>query len=226
MTPGGEQCHAFVLHMRPYRERSRLVELWTLEQGRVSAVGKPSVPLFQPCLASWRGRASLKTLTQCEQAGMPVFLTGEALFAGFYLNELLVRLLPPDESFPELFAAYTGLLSQLGSRDQLEPGLREFEKKLLCAMGYGISFHVDEAGLPLSDTHYYRFEPGIGFVPSAAGWPATILKAIAAAEYGLPEVRRAARQIMRLAIGEHLGDKPLKSRELWMRNQHEHSAGR
>ncbi|RZU44901.1 DNA replication and repair protein RecO [Fluviicoccus keumensis] len=218
MTPGGELCHAFLLHMRPYRERSRLVELWTLEHGRVSVVGKPAVPLFQPCLASWRGRSSLKTLTQCEQAGPPLFMEGEALIAGFYLNELLVRLLPPDESHPDLFATYAGMLEHLGKREALEAALRGFERKLLAAMGYGLSFGEDSSGSPLSDDCYYRFEPGSGFMASAEGWPAKTLRAIDAADYTLPETRRAARQIMRLALGEHLGDKPLKSRELWMRS--------
>ncbi len=73
MTPGGGLCHAYVLHTRAYKERSRLVELWTLEHGRISATGRPPVPLFQPCLVGWRGRSTLKTLVQCEQAGLPLF---------------------------------------------------------------------------------------------------------------------------------------------------------
>lgn len=226
MTPSGEFRHGFVLHMRPYRERSRLVELWTLEEGRISAVGRPSVPLFQPCLAAWRGRTGLKTLTHCEQAGLPLSLTGEALFAGFYLNELLVRLLPPEEAHPELFAAYSTLLARLGTRDQLEPGLREFEKLLLSAMGYALDFVRDDQGIPLRPDACYLFRPGRGLVPMHEGWRGEVLGAIAVADYSRPEVRRAARDIMRQALGEHLGDKPLKSRELWMRTQHEHTAGR
>ncbi|MDO8329368.1 MAG: DNA repair protein RecO C-terminal domain-containing protein [Fluviicoccus sp.] len=226
MTAGGEFCHAFLLHTRPYKERSRLVDLWTLEQGRVSAVGRASVPLFQPCLVRWRGRSTLKTMTHCEQAGLPLSLHGEALFAGFYLNELLVRLLPPDEAHPTLFANYSGLLGTLGVRATLEPGLREFEKQLLAAMGYGITFDQDDDGHPLQAGQYYRFEPGTGMVACAEGWTADILQAIAVADYARDETRMAARQIMRRALAEHLGDKPLKSRELWMRTKNEHSAGR
>lgn len=226
MTPGGGLCHAYVLHTRAYKERSRLVELWTLEHGRISATGRPPVPLFQPCLVGWRGRSTLKTLVQCEQAGLPLFLNGESLFAGFYLNELLVRLLPPEESHPELFAAYGGVLEALGRAEMLEPLLREFEKILLASMGYAISFDRDESGDSLEDDNRYRYLPGHGLSACADGWPVDILLDIAAADYRRPETRRAARTIMRLALGEHLGDKPLKSRELWMRSHHEHSAGR
>lgn len=226
MTPAGDFCHAYLLHQRPYKERSRLIDLWTLEQGRVSATGRPRVPLFQPCLVGWRGRSSLKTLTHCEQAGLPLFLEGEALFAGFYLNELLVRLLPPDESHPALFAAYSSVLACLAERGQWEPGLRGFECQLLSAMGYGISFDRDEAGRPLSADTLYRFESGHGFVACEEGWTADTLQAIARGDYALPATRLAARRIMRRALAEHLGDKPLKSRELWMRSKHEHSAGR
>lgn len=218
MSPGPGLRHAYVLHARAYKEKSRLLELWTLEQGRVAAVGRPAVPLFQPCLVDWRGKGGLKTLTVCEPAGLPRDLSGDALFAGFYLNELLVRLLPPDDPQPLLFAFYGEILAALAARDMLEPWLRRFEKQLLAVIGYEVDFRRDCAAEPLDPEACYQFQARQGFLRVMDGWPGRDLLAIAEDDYRAPPVRRAAKQILRAALAEPLGPHPLKSRELWLRS--------
>ncbi len=219
MIPGRELCHAYVLHARAYKEKSRLLEIWTLEHGRFSAVGRDAVPLFQPCLVTWRGRGALKTLATCEQAGLPRELTGDALFAGFYLNELMVRLLPPEEPQPLLFAFYGEVLEGLHDPDRLEPLLRRFEMQLLAVIGYELDFRRDADGEPVLPDVRYDYRSREGLVPVATGWPGTDLLAIAVDDYREPSARRVAKHILRNALGEHLGAHPLKSRELWLRSK-------
>lgn len=215
-----ELCHAYVLHSRPYRERSRLVELWTLEHGRISAVMRQQVPpLFQPCLVAWRGKHALKTIAQCEIAGQPLVLEGNALFAGFYLNELLVRLLACEEGHTELFVLYSDTIARLSRSEGLEPSLRQFEKCLLTALGYAVNFRQDHQTKSVHAQHYYQYHPEEGFVPCGRGpgaWSGQALLSIAQADFTMIETRRAAKQILRQALARHLGNKPLKSRELWL----------
>ena len=93
MTHTVELCHAFVLHSRPYREKSRLVELWTMEYGRISGVMRQQVPpLFQPCLVAWRGKNALKTIYHCECVGLPLMLVGDAFVVFFFLSSFLLPL--------------------------------------------------------------------------------------------------------------------------------------
>ncbi len=210
-------CHGYVLHSRPYREKSRLVEFWTLEHGRISGLMRQTVPpLFQPCLVAWRGKNPLKNISQCESVGLPHQLQGNATFAGFYLNELLVRLLIHEEQQAELFALYSQTLVQLAQAEQLEPVLRHFERCLLAALGYALDFRHDHLQQKIIAEQYYQYQPEIGFYQASEHptWEGRILLAIAAEDWQDLYVRRAAKQIMRLALGAHLGNKPLKSREL------------
>lgn len=220
MVATPELCHCFVLHSRPYRERSRLVELWTLEHGRISAVMRQQVPpLFQPCLVAWRGKHALKTVSQCEMAGQPLVLEGNALFAGFYLNELLVRLLACEENHTELFVLYSETIGKLNHNEGLEPLLRQFEKCLLTALGYAVNFRQDHHAQAIQPQQYYQYHPEEGFVPcgrAAEGWQGQALLCVAQADFSAAKTRQAAKHILRQALARHLGNKPLKSRELWL----------
>ena len=146
---------AYVLHSRPYRDTSAIIELFTPEYGRLSAVPRGvrrqsrrrsssarSQP-FSPLLVSFSGRAELKTLVASESAGQPHVLAGNSLFSGLYMNELLVRLLHRHDPHPELFAFYAATLKDLSAGAALEPVLREFELKLLDDLGYSFDFSVD-----------------------------------------------------------------------------------
>lgn len=218
--------HAFFLHTRPYRETSLLVDMFTPESGRLSAVlrgarrGKTSTPqLFQPLLLEIAGHTELKTLRQVEMAGAALSLTGTALFSAFYLNELLIRLLPREEPQAALFVAYAETLG--GLADNAEPAalLRAFECGLLDALGYGIDFaHDSERGEPLSDACAYDFHPERGFFRSRGhtAFTAEVLRMLAAGNFSEPAAAAAAKRINRLALARLLGNKPLKSRELFL----------
>ena len=213
--------HAFILHSRPYREKSRLVDLFSLEHGLVRGVMRQRIsPLFQPCLAAWRGHKPLKTLSHCESVGPPVVLEGNALFAGFYLNELLVRLLAEEEAYPDLFVLYAQIILQLQQFAPLEPLLREFEIHLLKELGYALDFSHDTLNHPLNAQAYYQYQAENGLVcvepHQTPNWQGKHLLAIAQRDWGEAQTRQAAKLILRSALAALLGAKPLKSRELWL----------
>lgn len=222
---------AYVLHSRPYRDSSALVDLLTLEYGLQRVVWrgarnqrrKLTPQLFVPLLVGVIGRSDLKTLTQAEVAGSFVLLQGEALFSGLYLNELLVRLLGKGESQPVLFAAYQHALEQLARSVPVEPTLRRFEWQLLDCLGYGFSLQYDANGQPITTHQRYIWHATDGLQPVIApastttDLPGAALLAMAADDWSATMTLRAAKQLMRQALGVQLGDRPLVSRTLFTR---------
>ena len=105
---------------------------------------KGYLQIFSPLLASWSGKRDLMNLNHLELIGLPYQLTGEPLLCAFYLNELLLRLLPKDDPYPEIFTDYQETLKALEFPvNGVAPILRRFEKRLLDHLGYGLSFHVN-----------------------------------------------------------------------------------
>lgn len=218
---------AYILHARKYRDTSLILELFTEQEGRVAAVQRGArsakksgtIQPFTPLLVSYVGRGELKTVSKID-AGAMHHLTGDRLLLGLYVNELLVRLLGKFEKTPVLFSAYQSLLLSLVGSPNYQNQLRRFELRLLDELGYGISFGTDAStgGLIESDKHY-RFVPDDGFRVLAAGtefsYAGEHLLAISEDNFSTPEVEAAARRVARLAIARLLGDKPLKSRELF-----------
>lgn len=228
MTAPAERQPAYVLHRRAYRETSSIVDFLSMEHGRVAAVargtrgsrGRPVEP-FTRLEVGWRGKGRMVTVTACETVHR-WRLDGRRLFAGMYLNELMMRALPPEETVGELFRVYEAALAALEADDDIEPILRVFEKCLLREIGYGLTFDVDAAdGGAVLDDRMYEFVDGAGFHAVAAGtpggWRGGVLKGIAEDRYDAPGVRRAAKAILRRALKPHLGDRPLASRELFRR---------
>lgn len=184
MTVRVEHQPAYVLHRRPYRETSCLVDVLTPDHGKVALVAKGArrprsqeaalIQPFQSVQVSWMGRSDLKTLTSIEPRhqtlGMPApVLVAEWLFAGFYINELLEILLVQQDPAPELFAVYETTLAGLRAREPLEPGLRWFEKHLLELLGVGLDFsHDAESGALVEADQAYLLMPDAGFVRLAA----------------------------------------------------------
>ena len=218
---------AFVLHRRPYRETSAIIELLTRDHGRIAAVARAvrrarrpqAVEPFASLEVAWRGRGRLMTLTACETTSR-FALSGRPLFAGMYLNELLTRCLAPEEAVTPLFAAYGDTLARLAAGCDLEPVLRAFEKRLLRELGYGLAFDFElGSGAAIESECRYEFVNGEGFRVADGGGAATYsgaaLLAIAADRYDAPDVRRAAKTILRTALKAHVGDQPLTSRELF-----------
>jgi DNA repair protein RecO (recombination protein O) len=224
------QQPAFVLHRRPYRETSLLVELFARDAGRVGVVARGGrrrgvVPLepFVEFEARWRGRGDLGRLLGAEPAAPPRALHGDALYSGFYVNELLLRLLRRHDPHPALYADYLTTLDALVTAGEtVEPVLRLFERQLLEACGYGLQLAEDaDDGTPLRPDGLYRYQPEHGPVAARDGARGGLLvhgRALLALAGGRPEDRRDLRELKRLLralLEPHLGPRPLASRGLF-----------
>lgn len=222
-------AEAFVLHARPYRESSQLVELLTVEQGRVGVIVRGSrgarrgVPLLPFCRYRLQlsGRGELRRAQGIEAQGLSAPLVGRSLFAALYLNELLVRLLHRDVPMPGVFEAYARAVAQLAAGDALEATLRFFEKNLLEELGYGHRYAETVDGEPVSPGRLYTFDPDAGVRASPPGLPASQCyrgSALIGLDDGVlcdGDDLRDAKRLMRRALAPHLGDRPLRSRALF-----------
>ncbi|MCP9338288.1 DNA repair protein RecO [Stutzerimonas xanthomarina] len=217
---------AFVLHSRPYRESSALVDFFTPEgrlravlrgaRGKAGTLARPFVPLE----VEFRGRGELKNVGRLDSAGQAYWLDGNALFSGMYLNELLIRLLPAEDAHPVMFDHYAASLPALAAKRPLEPILRSFEWRLLTELGYGFALDTDIAGQPIAGAGLYRLLPDTGLEPVGQFQPGLFngaeLLAMAEADWNVPGALAAAKRLMRQALAPHLGGRPLVSRELFM----------
>jgi DNA repair protein RecO (recombination protein O) len=222
---------AYVLHRRAYRDTSVLLELLTRDHGRLGAIargvrGRRSgraglLQPFQPLTVSWQARGELATLTGYEADGRPLVLVGRRLISGFYANELLIRLLQREDPHPTLYAAYAELMTALAGGDVPEGvALRRFERDLLAAIGYGLALTHDVSGQPLDPEAWYRYEPEHGPVPvpDTAGTGIHVRGAsLLGLAAGLPDpaAERELRVLLRRVLKLYLGDRPLRSRELY-----------
>lgn len=217
---------AFVLHSRPYKETSALVDLFT-PQGRLRAVMRGArsragsqVRAFVPLEVELRGKGELKTLARAEPTATGYFLQGDALFSGLYLNELLLRLLPPEAAYEALFEHYSLTLTAMAGQRALEPLLRAFEWRLLQELGYGFSLELDRFAKPIEAKSWYRLSTEGGLEPVEMLAPGLFLGAdllaMREADWRSPTALKAAKRLMRQALAMHLGSKPLSSRELFI----------
>lgn len=231
---------AYVLHRRPYRETSFLVDLFTRDYGRMTVISKgvrrPRSDLqgllqpFIPLLVSWTGRSELMTLMAVESQGNVKYLQGECLFAGFYLNELLVYLLEKWDAHTGLFTHYTNTLITLQTGILEQKVLRSFEKYLLEELGYGV---FPKSTIALHNTFsfdkYYRFIPDQGFVLNegnsqlnqSAIFSGKSLLAIAMEDWRDEETLRDGKRLMRLVLTFLLGARPVYSRRLFLQVEEE-----
>lgn len=213
---------AYLLQQRPYRETSCLLEVISADHGRVGLVargvrGKKSklrgvLQPFRPLLLSWRRRGELGTLIWAESDGQPVALRGERVFHGWYLNELLLKLVQRDDPHAGLFSLYARSLSAL-SGEHGEAGLRLFEKRLLELIGYGLD-------LPdtLNSNGHYRYDPEAGPERCEAATPGAVSGAVLIAlreeRFEASELRLPLRRLLREAIDRQLGGRELESRRM------------
>jgi DNA repair protein RecO (recombination protein O) len=225
---------AYVIHSRPYRDSSALLDVFTAEYGRIGLVAKgtrrPSrkgsgaalLQPFIPLLVSFSGRTELKTLVATEPAQGRFTLFNERVFSGMYMNELLVRLLHRNDAHPALFSAYDQALKALAGTEVVDTVLRRFEYQLLDELGYQFDLGTDGAsGQPVLATNVYHYERGVGLVADYEGvesgggvYAGSELLAMASGDFG-GSARAAAKRLLREALAEHLGDAPLRSRELF-----------
>ncbi len=227
---------AYVLHRRSYRETSFLVEIFTPEFGRLTLTARgarqskfTSVGLLQPftpLMVGWAGKGELMTLIEMDAHGEVRQLKGEGLFAGFYLNELLIALLEKWDAHPALFKAYDETLIALQSAALDQRVLRSFEKILLEELGYGL-LPKDQAtnSESLQPDKYYRFVPEQGFVMSELGADASSkstlfsgksLLSIANEDWLDDDAMRDAKRLTRFLLAPLLGNRTIHSRKLFI----------
>jgi DNA repair protein RecO (recombination protein O) len=225
---------AYVLHRRPYRETSCLLEIFTPEHGRLSVIAKGVrkersvtqglLQAFQPLLISWSGKNELMTLLQVETRGAALTLSGECLFAGFYLNELLMCLLQKWDAQPVMYALYEKALRDLQSDTLQQQTLRSFEKGLLEELGYGLLPKSAEAlERAFSPEKYYRFTHDQGLVlcetteiSASAIFSGKTLHAIAKEEWHIEGALRDAKRLTRFVLAPLLGARQIHSRKLFL----------
>ncbi|NKB37009.1 MAG: DNA repair protein RecO [Gammaproteobacteria bacterium] len=221
-----------IIHQRPYRETSLLLEIFAREYGRVSLVAKgvrrnrkKSQSLYQAnrkLFLSWGSRGDLGTLTEIEADGPNFNLGGKALISVFYINELLIRFLHRHESHPQLYDTYLKTLTRLEFGEPESLCLRYFEKQLLDTIGYGLVLDHDlESGLPISPEKEYFYSinegPFLTKSGSTKGVSVSGKTLLALDSENLDESCSISeiKQVMRLTLNSYLGDKPLASRELF-----------
>lgn len=215
---------AFVLHRRPYRENSALVQLLSWRYGKVSAVARITkdsrglLQPFTPLRLYLKGRGGLKNTSQIESDSLSIPLFGDALYSGFYLNELLYYLLCDEEPVPVIYTAYQQALINLASAQMsLAFVLRSFELTLLTQLGYGIP---DEQSIEADC--YYQFVSGEGFIVSDVN-PQSILgidlKRLAHLDNADAVLLQQAKVLFRQLIDELLGGRVLRSRELLIQHR-------
>ncbi len=227
---------AYVLHRRPYRETSFLVDFFTQQHGVVAAVCRGvrtnkhsrTLECFQPFWIEYDNRHNLATLYQWEiSRNSSILLEGTRLFCGLYLNELLVRLLGKHDPYPEVFEVYQKTLEDLSREKHFEKTLRLFELYLLQETGYGIPLEKElEAHQPIAENKRYYYRPGVGFF-AMNSWSSSNLPfmfegksliAIAQNDFSKRETLQDAKQLIRLTLEALLEKKaPLKSRTLFLK---------
>jgi DNA repair protein RecO (recombination protein O) len=221
---------AFVLHTIAWRETSLVVELLTRTHGRIACVAKgakrPNSSLrgvlqaFQPLHVGYSGRHELRTLTAAEWLGGLAAPQGDGLLCGFYMNELLVRLLPRDDPHPALFDGYAQALVALGLGESLEATLRRFEWLLLREIGYAMDLRRDARDGPIEADAHYCLLTGQGFVPADPDEEGTYAGAtlldIAAQDYHSHRTLAQAKRLTRTVLARHLDGQSLKTRQILM----------
>lgn len=245
----------YVLHRRAYRDSSLLVELFTPQFGRVGVIARGArqaksrlqgvLQPFRPLLLSWSGSGELPCLTAGESDRAIAWLKGQSLMAGFYVNELLMRLLHRFDPHPNLYSVYHHTMQALGEISQatigeemglnpgvapslkLERALRIFEKHLLEEIGYGLVLdHDADRGNAIEAQEMYVYHLMHGPVRSNPAAQVTSPNQLMVRGQSLLDLAggrledaislREAKRLIRAALAEQLGERPLNSRRLFM----------
>lgn len=224
----------FVLHARAYRETSLLVEVLSAAHGRIGllarGVSSPRGQVLRAALQPLQWirfdavrRGELAQLRSAEALDAAPRLAGQTMLAGFYLNELVMRLAPRHDPLPELYRAYGEVRARLALELSLAWSLRRFERDLLEALGFGFDLTVASDGLPIDPAARYQLDPldgpyrlrserdGQGRRGTATG---AALLALARDEQPAADDLASVRLPMRAVLAHHLGARGLKSWEL------------
>jgi len=224
------------------------MSLITYKGGKKNSAKNALMQPFRPLQIQIKKDSGLRKLVAIdphpELTAASVALSGKALFCGFYLNEIICRLCPADAFFPELYESYLASLQQLSTLEaeserfevELQLVLRRFEYRLLLLLGYGLNLETEvEQGQGISNEQFYELYPESGFVVVSPSHRAiagqTILQLAellegqivgdSSGQIGIEQAKpllTTAKFILRACLHRHLGDKPLKSRELFRAN--------
>ncbi len=223
---------AFILHTYPYRETSLVAEVFTRNFGRLPLLAKgakrPSSALrgllraFQPLQLSWGGKSELRILHKAEWQGGLAPLQGTSLICGFYLNELLMRLLHRNDPHEQLFEYYQDTLAALSTSKDYMAILRDFEQRLLQEIGYALTLDHDVArGEPIDANEYYCYEIERGPVKLEKNdcdrglrVSGKTLLGMKGSDYSSAATRQQSKALMRYILNHYLGDQPLHTRQL------------
>ena len=230
-----DEQSAFVLHTYPYRETSVIAETFTSAYGRVAMVARGAkrprselrglLNAFQPLSLSWAGSSELKTLLAAEWRGGMALPSGAALLCAFYLNELLLKLLPREDPHPALWSAYEkalGALTAQPAASEQAATLRRFELRLLAELGYAMPLtHDQDTGAPIDPTqrYHYAFDRGPRRHVAEPGvrWPIVrgeTLLALANEHYPDAQTAAEAKQLMRTVLDHYLEERRIFSRRI------------
>ncbi len=228
-TRQGDQP-AYVLHTYPYRETSLIVEVFSRDFGRLPLMARGArrpksavrglLLSFQPLSLSWFGKAELRTLHSAEWQGGQPLLQGTALICGFYLNELLLKLLHRDDPHEQLFLYYQETLQELARRTDYAAVLRRFEMNLLKELGYALTLaHDADSGAAIEPDVHYRYVFERGPVRQKTGQNGVELSGktlldMAADDYGDPVTLQQSKALMRALINHYLGEGTLHTRQI------------
>jgi DNA repair protein RecO (recombination protein O) len=228
MKRRAEHEPGYVLHTYAYKETSLIVEAFTRRYGRVALLARGArrprsamrgiLLSFHPLRLTWTASAELGTLIGAEWSGGVPSLAGRGLMCGFYVNELVLRMLPRDDAHEALFDFYIESLNDLSAGAEQGPALRRFEKRLLAELGYAPLLERDAAAEPIDPERQYVYEPERGPVPANGSRSGDLVVSgrtlldVAHDEYGRPETREEARSLMRALIGQRLHGQILHTR--------------
>ena len=220
----------FVLHSYPYKETSLIVDLFTRDFGRIGVVAKGAkrphsklrgvLQTLQPLQLSFSGKSELRTLIDAEWVGGLLPLEKTALLCGFYLNELLVKLLARDDAHPKLFDHYVSTLNELAHGEPASNTLRKFERALLKETGVAADLtRCTTTRSPVEAGGQYVVDPERGARSAGQGetWPIVSGKTLIDMEredYTDPQTQAQSKQLMRFLLAYHLGGAPLNTRQI------------
>jgi len=226
---------AFLLHVHPYSETSLILDVFARAYGRLALMARgarrPRSALrgvllgFQPLELSWFGGGEVKTLAKAEWVGGLALLNGKCLLLGYYLNELLLKLMPREDAHPLLYDAYADALAALARGAAEAAELRRFEKTLLRELGYGLALDREAGGgAPVRpDGQYvYLIERGAVLARGDEGMPVVSGKTLldlAADNYEDPRTLAESKMLMRQLVAHYLGGQALQSRRVFVELQ-------
>ncbi|MEK9771788.1 MAG: DNA repair protein RecO [Nitrosomonadales bacterium] len=227
-----ENENIYVLHTYPFKETSLIVDVFSENYGRVSLLAKGArrprsilrgyLQPFQKVQAEWSGKNELKTLFSVEWVDKFLGLEGDGLVCGFYLNEILIHLLPKEDENKPLFILYDEALKQLSNaKDAKDEILRNFELSLLQALGYQLTLDTDEHGSPIDINKNYRYEAEYGasdleVTQNGIEISGKTLRDMSVGDFTDKITSKQSKQLMRYLIAFYLGNKKLKSKELFL----------